>query len=245
MLHDWSKVKAGIFHHFHQDWTIEIARTLNCGLLPAQYYAMAEQVVSGQIPDVWTLEHSPAPSDVRSDGPGGLAVAATPPRARIIRQAESDQYAAKANSIVIHHSLGHVVAVLEIVSPGNKDSRAALRAFVEKTVGFLRQGIHLLIIDLFPPSSRDAQGIHKAIWDEIHEEHFELPADKPLTLVAYKATPIKTAYIEPIGLGGPLPDMAIFLTPDIYVLIPLETTYMTTWSLCPQPMKDLLEPAAR
>jgi hypothetical protein len=90
---------------------------------------------------------------------------------------------------------------------------------------------------------RDPQGIHKSIWHEVQEEQFELPADKPLTLVAYKATPIKTAYIEPIAVGDPLPDMPIFLTPDIYVLVPLETTSMTTWSLCPRPMKDLLEPA--
>jgi len=245
-IHDWSKVRAGIFHHFHQDWTIEIARTLNRGLLPPMYYAMAEQVAIGQIPDVLTLEQTTGPSVPRGeDGPGGLAVATTPPRARIVRQAESEEYAAKANRIVIHHNLGYVVAVLEILSPGNKDSRTALRAFVEKAAGFLRQGIHLLIIDLFPPTSRDPQGIHKAIWDEIHEEPFELPADESLTLVAYKATPVKTAYIEPVAVGDPLPDMPIFLTADIYVLIPLETTYMTTWSLCPQPMRELVDSAPR
>src|SRR3989304_6068116 len=97
-IHDWSKVRAGIFHHFHQDWTIEIARTLNGGVLPPPYYAMAEQVASGQIPDVPTLERNNAQSLPR--GSGGLAVAATPPRARIVRQAESEEYAAKANRIV-------------------------------------------------------------------------------------------------------------------------------------------------
>ena len=240
-IHDWSKVRAGIFHHFHQDWTIEIARTLNGGVLPPPYYAKAEQVASGQIPDVLTLERNNAQSLPR--GSGGLAVAATPPRARIVRQAESEEYAAKANRIVIHHSLGYVAAVLEILPPGNKGSRTAFRAFVEKTAGFLHQGIHLLIIDLFPPTTRDPQGIHKAIWDEIYEEPFELPSDKPLTLVAYKATPAKTAYIEPVAVKDPLPDMPIFLSPDIYVLVPLETTYMTTWSMCPQPMKDLVDSA--
>jgi hypothetical protein len=244
-IHDWTKVNAGIFHHFHQDWTIEIARTLNRGLLPANYHALAEQIAGGPIPDVLTLEHTPRPPAGETDTAGGLAVAATPPRTRIVRQAESEQYAGRANRIVIRHSLGYVVAVLEIVSQGNKDSRTALRAFVEKTAGFLRQGVHLLIIDLFPPTSRDPQGIHQVIWDEIHEEPFELPPDKPLTLVAYKAGSVKTAYIEPVAVGDALPNMPIFLTSDIYVLVPLETTYMTTWSLCPQPMKDLLEPNVR
>ena len=83
-------------------------------------------------------------------------------------------YAARANRIVVKHHLGRIVAVIEILSPGNKDSRAALRDFVDKAVDFLRQGIHLLVVDLFPPTARDPWGMHKAIWDEIHEEDFRL-----------------------------------------------------------------------
>ena len=44
------------------------------------------------------------------------------------------------------------MAVIEIVSPGNKSSKAAIRSFVDKAVQFLHQGVHLLIIDLFPPT---------------------------------------------------------------------------------------------
>ncbi len=40
-IHDWTRVEAGIFHHFHHGWIEEIARALNRGLLPADYYAMA------------------------------------------------------------------------------------------------------------------------------------------------------------------------------------------------------------
>lgn len=28
-VHDWTRVEAGIFHHFHHFWISEIARTLN------------------------------------------------------------------------------------------------------------------------------------------------------------------------------------------------------------------------
>jgi hypothetical protein len=35
--------------------------------------------------------------------------------------------------------------------------------------------VNLLIVDLFPPTSRDPQGIHGAIWDELAGEPFELP----------------------------------------------------------------------
>jgi len=82
------------------------------------------------------------------------------------------------------HRLGKVVAVVEVVSPGNKSGRNALRSFVEKTEEILRQGINLLVVDLFPPSPRDPEGIHKAIGDEICEEPFALPPDKLLTVAA-------------------------------------------------------------
>src|SRR5207245_1625715 len=108
----------------------------------------------------------------------------------------------------IRHRHGAVVAVVEIVSPGNKGNRAALRAFAEKSADFIRQGIHLLVIDLFPPSKRDPQGVHKVIWDEFEEEDFELPADKPLTLASYSAGPVKTAYLEFVAVGDVLPDMS-------------------------------------
>src|SRR5207302_523039 len=97
----------------------------------------------------------------------------------------------KANAVAIRHvSEHHVVAMVEIVSPGNKNTRHGLRSFVEKAAVLLRAGIHLLIVDLFPPSSRDPQGIHKAIWDEFDEVEFILPPDRPLTLAAYIFSPL-------------------------------------------------------
>jgi hypothetical protein len=155
--------------------------------------------------------------------------------------AEPDRYASKANRIVIKHPLGEVVAVIEIVSPGNKNSWHALRSFVQKAEQLLRQGINLLVVDLFPPSLRDPQGIHKAIWDEIQDEPFELPSDKPLTVAAYSAGEPYTAYVEPAAIGDPLPELPIFLEPGIYVHAPLETTYQSTWAKCPDPLKESVQ----
>ena len=50
-----------------------------------------------------------------------------------ITRSEADQYARKANSVVVRHSSDHrIVAMVEIVSPGNKTGRLALRQFIEK-----------------------------------------------------------------------------------------------------------------
>ena len=110
-IHDWTNASAGTFHDFHQGWTIEIRNRLNNGVLPNGYYAMADQRVSGPEPDVIALQ-------LRGAEPkGGLVVAQTPPRilraARI--EAETAAYARKANRIAIHHELGRVVAMIEVL----------------------------------------------------------------------------------------------------------------------------------
>jgi hypothetical protein len=113
--------------------------------------------------------------------------------------------------------------------------------FVEKTLALIHQGVHLLVIDLFPPTKRDPQGIHKAIWDEFEEEDFELPADKPLLLAAYDAGPPRVAYVEPIAVGDVLPDMPLFLKPEFYVPAPLEATHETSWKVFPAVLKRPLD----
>ncbi|NLS93350.1 MAG: DUF4058 family protein [Planctomycetaceae bacterium] len=237
-IHDWSHVEHGVFHDFHQAWTIEIRNALNGGGLPPEFFAMAEQVLGGPIPDVVTLKRVPLPANSPQAG-GGVAVTEAPPRARFVTSAEVDPYATKANRLVIKHRLGEVVAVIEIVSPGNKSGVHALRSFVLKAAELLRSGVNLLIVDLFPPSLRDPQGIHKAIWDEVCDEPFELPVDKPLTVAAYNSAGVpQTAYVEPVAVGDPLPSLPIFLTPEIYVPAPLEATYEATWTRCPEVLKD-------
>ncbi len=140
-------------------------------------------------------------------------------------ESEPTIYASKANRVAIRRGRGKVVAVIEIVSPGNKDSRNSFRSFVEKAADLLNQGIHLLIVDLFPPTPRDPLGIHKAIWDEFGDEPFTPPPGKPLTVASYIGGDLPTAYVDPVGVGDPLPSTPLFLTEDWYLDTPLESTY--------------------
>lgn len=237
-IHDWTRVRPNRFHHFHQSWTIAIGNALNAGRLPPGYFAMVGQKTGGPEPDIITLELSP-PADASPSA--GLAVATVPPKARFVTRSEAAGYARKADRITVRHPDGDVVAVIEIVSPGNKDSRHAIRAFARKAVEFLQAGVHLLLVDPFPPGRRDPQGIHKVIWDRLRDEPFQLPPDKPLTVAAYAAGTEIVAYVEPIGVGDPLPDMPIFLTAERYVPCPLEATYQTAWDQFPAPLKGPLE----
>ncbi|MEX0716243.1 MAG: DUF4058 family protein [Planctomycetaceae bacterium] len=240
-MHDWSTVDANVFHHFHQAWTLAICNRLNAGLLPPGFSALVEQRAGGLEPDVLALER---PSSPRADPTGGVVTAA-PPKTSLVVQAGSE-LSARGNRIAIRHRLGEVVCVLEIVSPGNKSGRAAFRSFVAKAIEFLGHGIHLLLIDILPPTTRDPQGIHKAIWDEIEEEPFELPPGKPLTLAAYVAGDAfagdkTTAYVEWVGVGDPLPDMPAWLDRGGYVPVPLEATYQAAWTTCPADLRTLVE----
>ena len=70
-IHDWERVDAGIFHHFHHIWIDAITRVLNQRLLPRDYYALAEQQGAGFNPDVLTLKASrgPEPDDDATQRP--------------------------------------------------------------------------------------------------------------------------------------------------------------------------------
>lgn len=233
-VHDWTRVDAGIFHDFHHGWIEEIKRALNRGLLPPDHYALAEQIAGGLGPDVLTLQRPTNGVSASSEPQGGVVVALQPPRVRFRLRSEPDMYATKAKAVVIRHKSDHrVVAVIEVVSPGNKNSRHGLRAFVDKAVELLRGGIHLLIVDLHPPGPRDPQGIHRAIWDEFLDNEFALPADQPLTLAAYRADRYPEAFVEPTAVGQALPEMPVFLSLDVYVPLPLEMTYQAAWEAVP------------
>jgi hypothetical protein len=128
-IHDWTLVDAGLFHAFHHGWIEELARALNRGVLPADYFALPEQNIRGPIADVLTLE----------------------------------------------------------LAAGGEE-----------------------------PSGKDAG-------------------------VAVAAGPEYVAYVEFVGVGDELPDMPLFLKPEVYVPTPLEPTYEAAWDAFPNPVKGLLE----
>src|SRR5687768_18522128 len=71
------------------------------------------------------------------------------------------------SSIAVYQVSGdRIVAMVEIVSPGNKSNRHALTAFVDKACELLEHRIHLLIVDPFPPTPRDPHGVHAARSEE-------------------------------------------------------------------------------
>ena len=172
-VHDWSRVEAGIFHHFHHVWLVHLCDALNNTCLPPGYYALIQPVSC--VPLV------PSPGEAVTRLP-------VPPPARFTAPLGIDEHLRQQKSVVIYHSEDErIIAVIEVVAPGNKNSRYGMRSFVERAVVAVLRGIHLLILDLVPPGPRDPKGIHPLIQAEFCEDSYEPPAGKPLTLVAYAA----------------------------------------------------------
>jgi hypothetical protein len=243
-MHDWTLVEAGIFHAFHHRWISAISDALNVGLLPGDYYALPEQVAAGYGPDVLALEER-RPDAADEIAEGGVATAVklqTRPQTRFTAETDEEFYRRKKSAIAIRHVSGdRIVAMIEILSPGNKSSRNAFRAFVDKAWNLLEHRIHLLLIDPFPPGPRDPNGVHAAVWAEVADDSFVLPPDKPLTLAAYECDVVTRAYIEPIAVGDVLPDMPLFLEPNGCVQVPLEATYQTAFAVMPRRWRDELQ----
>lgn len=245
-MHDWTRVEAGIFHAFHHRWISAISDALNDGRLPADYYALPEQIAAGFGPDVLALQgggDEVADSDESTNDVGGGTATALQarPQTRFIAETEAAFYRRKKSSVVVRHSSGdRVVAMIEIVSPGNESNQHAFRAFIDKACELLERRIHLLIVDPFPPGPRDPHGVHAAIWEQIEDASYQPPADQPLTLVAYECDLITRAFIEPAAVGQPLPAMPLFLEPNGCVMVPLEETYTTAFAVMPQRWRSVL-----
>jgi hypothetical protein len=234
-LHDWSHVRHGMFHHFHNSWIYKLADQLNAGALPKGFYAAGEQISSRAEPDVVTLEQSPAAPWDRSSA---LAVAEHPPTAAVHQESELDVWLRKQDSLAIRRvGDDRLVAVVEIVSPANKSSRQRLADFVEKLAGLLSQGVHALVIDVFPPGRLDPDGLHALIWEDMTgEPAAPLPGKVP-AVIAYSAGQKLEAFVEPCEFGKPLPDQPLFLDEGWYIPAPLEASYAAAWEHYPAPWK--------
>lgn len=241
-VHDWTRVDPGIFHDFHNAWITEVRNALNGGLLPPDYYALSEQHAGQYITDVLTLHTGPASEEPpRPRTGGGTAVAEAPPQVRR-KLTVSRATRKRRRTLAIRHVSGHrLVAMIEIVSPANKDRDAHVREFAEKVEDALRYGVHVLLVDIFPPGPHDPGGMHGAVWELLDDEPYDVPLDEPLTLASYVAELQPEAYLEHVAVGVVLPGMPLFLHPERYATVPLESTYQAALRGTPAYWREVLD----
>ena len=236
-MHDWSNVTKGQFHDFHAAWLAEIRRVLMSGLLPEGYYASVEQHVMGFIPDVLSFRESPDDFNATSASATTLLQAPVAPTV----QTGVPPYYRQNELVTVRQSDGdQLVAVVEVVSPNNKNSRVGIEGFLRKTASLLGRGIHLVILDTIRPGRFDPQGMHGAIRQELTSEPIQT-SDKPLTVASYEAAGQVRAFVQALAAGDVMGDTPLFLEEDCCVMLPTESSYMAAFTLLNRRLRRVLE----
>jgi Protein of unknown function (DUF4058) len=236
-VHDWSRVADREFHDFHNRWTARIAESLNVGKLPKGYFARCEQKYGTPIADVLTFFSPPEANGYHaadSGTGGGVALAVAPPRVKSVLLEPPVGYRNRA--VVIRQEADErPVAVLEVVSRSNKDTAKRHGEFVAKVRGTLDAGIHVVLLDLLPPSDYSPGGLHVSISSDIGlnvspDRPEWQPAERPIATISYLADRMgMRAYYEYLKVGDPFPELPLFLNTERYINLPLSETYDETF----------------
>ncbi len=124
-------------------------------------------------------------------------------------------------------SKGTLIATIELVSPRNKDRLAAQAAYSARYVGYLLQGIHLLLVDVHrrPLSFSFADNLNK----ELELQRPSCPA--PFAISYRVGEPAASGgrflafWRRPLTIGEPLPTLPLPLSVQASVAVDLEATY--------------------
>src|SRR2546421_10011379 len=115
-----------------------------------------------------------------------------------------------------------LVAVIELVSPGNKDRPAERRAFTAKCASYLAQGVSLIVMDIV--TNRHAN-LHNDLMRLMEAAPgLDFPAEVTLYAAAYR--PVRRGeqeeidfWLRPLAVGAPLPTLPLRLTRDLFVAV--------------------------
>ena len=106
---------------------------------------------------------------------------------------------------------------------------------------YVRAGVHVLIVDPFPPTRLTPNGIHAEVWKAFTTDAGTLlPEPNPIA-AAFSAGDEPALYVDPFAVGAPVPEMPLFLTSCDYVPLPLEATYVRATADIPAPWRSVLE----
>jgi len=218
-LHDWTDRDG--WEGLHLFWMTEIARALRATLPPGY------RAVIGSSPLV-AIGPAPAKPDVavatNGHAPNGHTTApasAPEPDVEVAVATLDDE-----TTVQVERN-GRLVAVVELVSPRNKDRPSAREQYGSRYLGYLRGGVHTLIVDVHRRPLNFS--FPQLVATELGEP---LPNPVAPCAVSYRVgAPAATggrmlaAWRHDLTAGEPLPSVPLALTLDDAVMIDLEGTY--------------------
>jgi hypothetical protein len=223
-LHDWSKCRG--WEGVHHSWLTELLRGIKPSL-PAGYRAFI-----GTTPRV-SIETPASKPDI---GVRSWPAVEVEPFASVTPRSHADGLepdievavaAIETEPVLLVERGGWMVAAIEVVSPRNKDRRDSKTQYLSRYLGYLLDGVHLLLIDILPRP----HGFSFA--DRIAEEFgLEQPETPTPFAVSYRVGEeaatggrLLAVWRRPMTVGRPLPTIALPLTVHEAIPVDLERTY--------------------
>jgi len=213
---------------FHHSWASNIAQQLNRDVLPADYFAESEISLGP------TMEVDVASFEMkrRVEGAGTVTETAiyAPPKPKLTFAVDFARL--DVCEVRVYEELGgaQLRAAIELVSPANKDRPGHRRTFAAKCAGYLKNAVAVVIVDVVTERSAN---LHADLVEALEAELAAWEAPTQLYAIAYRPVPLVgqprvDAWPEVLTLGGDLPEMPLWLGPDLCVPLRLEETYATT-----------------
>jgi Protein of unknown function (DUF4058) len=218
-LHDWNELTN--WETVHAAWIVELHRWLK-PRLPEGFRSTLATVPALVVapvpvhPDL-SVHRQPEPSGAAS---GDLLDIAPDERVTLA--------VAEAERAVHVYFRGNLVAVLELISPANKDRPDKRRRATDRYVGYLLNGIHLLLVDVHPRP----QGFSFA--DDLAAAlQYTTPTLPPPLAISYRVGSLDRqegldleVWRRPLSIGQPLVALPLPLTRELAVRVELEPTYV-------------------
>lgn len=220
--HSWDEV--------HGQWPGEIVRTLR-GILPPGFRAGPNIHLGSPFEvDVSTYDLDTRETSYESsDGGTALATAPAPTLSVEADLSEQDVYEVQIYDTERGRRL---VAAIELVSPSNKDRAETRDVFVGKVASLLQKGVCVSIVDLVTVRLAN---LYAELMEMLGRNDPSLEPVPPhlyaVTLRSRQPANRRSqldVWFYPMSLGQPLPTLPIWLTPELRVLLPLETSYEET-----------------
>jgi len=125
---------------------------------------------------------------------------------------------------------GQLIAALELVSPRNKDRADAKETYTNRYLGYLRLGVHLMLVDVLPRPRNFS--FSDAITGELGMDLSPLPPPFAAVYRVGEVIPVGNdmggivgLWRRPLQIGQPLPTLPLPLNVHNAVVIDLEETY--------------------
>ena len=221
----------------HSAWAVMMVTRLNGALLSKQFESEPKVHHGSQIEiDLATYEEErdPVPSFGPNGSNGGVATQlqtyAPPvaPLAAEVVMADADTF-----EVNVYKQEGgwKLVAVVELVSPRNKDRSTARRAFATKVASCLQQGVSVIALDVV--TERNAN-LHEDVANALHlPDALDWSSPTGLSAICYRLLRVEgkerlEMWPHPLTLGAELPTVPLWLEPKLAVPLELELTYTNT-----------------